>query len=194
MFTQKEIAVAFGITTQAVTTALHGCTPVLRAVVQAEGRRSVRRNVRTYHPSDVFALAVRRGNLQQYNELCEGVGISPAVFHVTRKEIAFGVTLRRFLPDDIEILPQHPVGMYRLDFYLPAYGLGVEYDERRHQHAKQQDRDGERQRAIEGLTNIRIVRVHEGMEERGLFLVAQAIAPSPLHVRRTCKENGRNQT
>lgn len=179
MFSQKEIAVAFGITPQAVTLGLRGCQPEIKEVVQHEGRRTVRRRIRTYQPRDVFALAVRSGKLVHYDEMCRSAGIEAEVFHVTRKEVEFAGTLRRFLPEDVEIVLQHRVGAYRLDFYLPAYGIGIEYDERHHRNGEQAARDLDRERSIEATAGIKLIRVLEEDWERGLFVIAQTIAASP---------------
>lgn len=180
MFTQRAIAAAFGITPQAVTMALRGCSPSIEEVTRAEGGRSVKRRVAVYQPSDVFGLAARTGKLQQYRELCEQAGVPAATFHLVRKEVAFGDMLRRFLPDDVEIVCQHPVGGFRVDFYLPAFGICIEYDERHHASAEQTDRDTARQRMIEAGSRVLFIRIVEGAEERGLFLVAMAMMESQL--------------
>lgn len=175
VFTQKQIAHSLGITTQAATMALRGCRPAFQPVSQREGARTVTRTIRVYSPSDVFGLAVRTGKLDRYREMCEQAGLPAEAYHVTRKEQAFGELLRRFLPVCIEILSQHRVGAYRVDFYLPAFRLGIEFDERHHQSERQAERDAARQEAIRISAGMRFIRVAEGLEEAGLFMVAEAV-------------------
>lgn len=178
MFSQKEIAAGFGITPQAVTLALRGVPFERRVVEQTEGSRVVRRSVKAYSNQAVFRLAVRTGKLPEYRELCIRYSVSPEIFHVAREEVNFAELLRKFLPSEIEIIAQHRVDQYRIDFYLPAYELAIEYDEHRHKVANRRAEDRNRQEFIERHYGIRFIRVAQGHEEAGLFSIAQAMLAS----------------
>ncbi len=175
MFTQKQMADAFSVTPQAITMALRGAECEEVQIEQTEGRRKVSRLTKTYSTQDAFSIAVKTGKLEEYRALCARYGFEPEAFNVSRKEVEFGKLLREFLPGDVAIIPQYRVGHFRIDFYLPSFGLAIEYDEFHHRHARAIKPDLDRQKQIMADTKMRVLRVEQGREVEGLYAVALAI-------------------
>lgn len=99
----------------------------------------------------------------------------------TRYEDDFFRVLKEFIAMD-SVIRQFPVGGYRVDFYLPNYGIVIEYDEEQHFSKSAKLKDGERELAVidyflrEFDDTVRIIRVKKGEEMRGLSRIAGEIA------------------
>jgi very-short-patch-repair endonuclease len=74
------------------------------------------------------------------------------------KEIAFLSALKRAFKD-IEMIDQYYVDKYRIDVYIPAYKLAIEFDEL--QHERQKEADEKRQQYIEDKLKCKFLRVRE---------------------------------
>ena len=104
---------------------------------------------------------------------------------ISRKEIEFGNKLNEILKiafDKVkeyindndanivtEVIKQYPVLNYKIDFYLPFFHIGIEYDEDEHKYRT--DDDNNRQKEIEQYfedndSYINIIRVKEGKENQ----------------------------
>ena len=104
---------------------------------------------------------------------------------ISRKEIEFGNKLNEILKiafDKVkeyindndanivtEVIKQYPVLNYKIDFYLPFFHIGIEYDEDEHKYRT--DDDNNRQKEIEKYfedndSYINIIRVKEGKENQ----------------------------
>lgn len=65
-----------------------------------------------------------------------------------------------FIHNHVRIKPQHKIGYYQIDFYLPDYNMAVEIDGDRHTKAKDNERDEKLKKACPGLSIIHIPTVN----------------------------------
>ncbi len=93
----------------------------------------------------------------------------------TRSERKFGIMLDEFFGDDLEIIPQYSVCGYRIDFYIPAMSIAIEYDERHHLTTANSEKDAERvesineyMKGLEDCGEVKWIRVSEGFEIQGI--------------------------
>lgn len=99
----------------------------------------------------------------------------------SRPEDCFYEMLKGFLHLD-KVVRQFPVSLWRVDFYLPDYGLIIEYDEDQHFSASARKKDEEREEGVRKFFRsefddvVRIVRVKRGEEIKGLSEIAGQIA------------------
>lgn len=99
----------------------------------------------------------------------------------SRPEDCFYEMLKEFLHLD-KIVRQFPVSLWRVDFYLPDYGLIIEYDEEQHFSASARKQDEEREEGVRKFLRSEfddiasIVRVKRGEEIKGLSEIAGQIA------------------
>jgi len=108
--------------------------------------------------------------LEEAQALC---GEKPSHFISKRREDTFSDFLTGFVGSEVEIIRQYPVDIYRLDFYLPQYHIGIEYDEIHHK--KQRAEDAVRQAFIESILECKIIRVDMENEGAGLRRIGNAI-------------------
>ena len=98
----------------------------------------------------------------------------------SRPEDSFYEMLKEFLHMD-EVVRQFPVSLWRVDFYLPDYGLIIEYDEDQHFSANARKQDKEREEGVRQFFRsefddiVDIVRVKRGEEIKGLSEIAGQI-------------------
>lgn len=90
-----------------------------------------------------------------------------------RKEIRFGELLSSAFPG-VEIVKQHAVGRYRIDFYMPEHNLAIEYDEE--YHKSQQDADRDREDYIATLINCDFIRVPEGEDGAAIVEIFKRVS------------------
>ena len=99
----------------------------------------------------------------------------------SRPEDCFHEMLKEFLHMD-KVLRQFPVSLWRVDFYLPDYGLIIEYDEDQHFSPIARKQDEEREKGVREFFRsefddiVNIVRVKRGEEIKGLSEIAGQIA------------------
>ena len=93
-------------------------------------------------------------------DLRESLGIaSKDIQTVIRKEIEFGDLLKDSLGAlNIEVIPQHIVLNYRIDFYIPSLNIAIEYDENNHSNYTYEKHEG-RQINIEKELGCKFIRV-----------------------------------
>lgn len=100
---------------------------------------------------------------------------------ISRPEIEFGKTLRRFLNKwNVSIEPQFTILKYRIDFLINGY-IAVEYDEEHHDFQKEDD--DKRMKDIneyiknrfKGHHSIEWVRVRKGSEIEGLSEIVEKL-------------------
>jgi len=108
--------------------------------------------------------------LEEAQVLC---GEKPYHFISRKREDTFSDFLIGFIGSEVEVIRQHPVDIYRLDFYLPQYHIGIEYDEIHHK--KQRAEDAVRQAFIESVLECKIIRVDMENEGAGLRRIGNAI-------------------
>jgi len=173
-FSQAELSVMFSKTTQAITMLLRGHPGEIEARAAKEGKRTIRRQIKTYGLDAVYILAVRTHQIKVYHDLCEAHGIQKVDLIVRRKESEFSDLLSAFIPQ-YEIFPQHRIGGYVVDFFVPKFKIAVEYDEGHHGKTLNIALDAARQKEIESAFGYRFIRVREGNEIAGLFDIAMAI-------------------
>lgn len=99
----------------------------------------------------------------------------------SRPEDCFYEMLKEFLHLD-KIVRQFPVSLWRVDFYLPDYGLIIEYDEEQHFSASARKQDEEREEGVRKFFRsefddiVNIVRVKRGEEIKGISKIVGQIA------------------
>ena len=99
----------------------------------------------------------------------------------SRPEDCFYEMLKEFLHLD-KVVRQFPVSLWWVDFYLPDYGLIIEYDEDQHFSARARKQDEEREKGVREFFRsefddiVSIVRVKRGEEIKGLSKIAGQIA------------------
>lgn len=145
---------------------------------QQEGRRSVRRSVLHYSLDHVRAIATATGKISGINALLEfarsrGVFVGNSLVAI-RPEYSFGDLLAGILSGVTEIRPQFRVRNWRVDFYLPALKLIVEYDEPWHKCRVQ--RDLSRQSQIEKILGAEFLRVTPGDEVVAMNQIVRRLA------------------
>lgn len=94
----------------------------------------------------VSSLILNSGKITKgrKEELISALGLD--IVASSRKEIEFGEELKDFFCAwEINVRTQYSVGKYRVDFYIPALNLVIEYDENEH---KRYDEDKERERSL----------------------------------------------
>lgn len=91
----------------------------------------------------------------------------------TRGEDCFSDMLKR-ATIGVDIVRQYAIAGYRVDFYLPEFGLFIEYDEEQHFSQRHRDADDNRWAAIRGYIKehfddeISLIRVDAGSEFEGI--------------------------
>ena len=101
----------------------------------------------------------------------------------TRREDCFFDMLKR-ATIGVDIVRQYAIAGYRVDFYLPEFGLFVEYDEEQHFSKQHRDADDNRWAAIRGYIKdrfddeIRLIRVDAGSEFEGIGAIIGFMALS----------------
>jgi very-short-patch-repair endonuclease len=78
------------------------------------------------------------------------------------QESLLGEQLKNLLQDICPIIPQLTVDRYRVDFYLPAISVVIEYDEQHHKHQSKEDL--QRQNYIEDRLGCTFIRVQSGYD------------------------------
>ena len=105
-----------------------------------------------------------------YRWLCSFDDRECVIYHKTRKELLFDISVTEILNGIEVIIPQYKVLNYRIDFYLPDLNIAIEYDEKHHNSKKH--KDSNRQKEIENeIKNIEFIRVNEGEENLGINLI-----------------------
>ena len=116
--------------------------------------------------------------LSACGDMLEGIGVNfdIVVGDSTRNETMFGAMLCEFMSGFV-VIPQHYIGGYYIDFYIPDLNIAVEYDERYHDSRAYSESDRAREKSIddcflelsdgEGAAP-KWVRVRQGSEIAGI--------------------------
>lgn len=149
------------------------------SVTQTEGSRQIQREVMHFDVRVVAAIAIRSRRYKLHKEILREASINQVAFDEisirSRREWEFGKLLLGALDGITPVVVQHRLGTYYADFYLPAFKLVVEYDERHHARPKQRDRDNTRQLDIQNSFGVSILRVRQDNEIQGLNEVLKLI-------------------
>lgn len=148
-------------------------------VNQKEGFREISRSVKHYPFSFAYAVGVKSQRFDRLEALKtladkEGVDTNNLIIP-SNKEYVFGKMLIGALEGIAEVLPQHFVDPFSVDFYIPLFNLAVEHDDEYHFSDEQRAKDAKRQKAIEDATGMKFIRVAAGNEVRGLNDVLKTI-------------------
>lgn len=164
-----------------------------RAIVKRPIKISGKMQDINFIPEEDIALLISRNRKLssiQKNKIIEelknnGVISKSYIPVISRKEIEFGEKIEKILEiafnkvkdyvDEnnaniiTELIRQYPVLNYKIDFYLPFFHIGIEYDEKEHKY-KTED-DDKRQKDIEQYFDnnnsyINFIRVKEGNENQ----------------------------
>ncbi|HVZ17655.1 MAG TPA: hypothetical protein VG897_11090 [Terriglobales bacterium] len=133
-----------------------------------EGRRILKRKLRKYPISTVYAISVKAHRFvtaEAIRRWAKQRKLKTNWVLVHRPEANFA-TLLSCLQDLVKIIPQYRIGGRSVDFFIPDRHLAIEYDEFAHERSGLED--GERQRHLESKYNIEFVRVKQGHEVDGL--------------------------
>ena len=94
-----------------------------------------------------------------------------------RKEYDFREILNSVVGWKYEVRTQQLVKVgdrrFFLDFYLPELNIAIEFDEIQHEYS--QEKDKERQKAIQKKLKCKFIRVKEGQEYRALEEISKAV-------------------
>lgn len=148
-------------------------------VTQQEGFREISRSVKHYPFSFSYGVGVksqRFDKLEALKALADKEGVDTKNLVIpSSKEYVFGNMLIGALDGIAEVLPQHFVDPFSIDFYIPLFNLAVEHDDEYHFSDEQRAKDAKRQKAIEDATGMKFIRVTAGNEVRGLNDVLKTI-------------------
>ena len=178
-FTSRTLGTLFGVTVQNIQIHVRDLQdsgqPVVEVsfpVKQSEGSRAVTRRIKHYPFEIAHAIAVRSRRFRELGwllDLSKAHGIDRPAYRIAPiKERAFGDLLQGVLHGIVNVLPQHHSPPHFIDFYIPAWRLAIEYDERYHRSPKQAETDAERQASIERSLGATFVRVPVGKEIEAL--------------------------
>ena len=120
------------------------------------------------------AIAVKARNPDIVKELLDLTDmIDPINFKLTAKEYRFRELIEKTLQGICRVEHQHKIDNYFVDFYFPAIGLVVEYDEVAHKNYKNDA--GREDDIMQHSTVAHIIRVKESCEIEGLNEVLKYI-------------------
>lgn len=170
-----------------------------------EGNRVVMRQVTLYSIKGLL-LILQFANVSEkiktdfvnFIEQATGVNTSNFVTINTRKELSFIDDVEEFFSNfDITGIKQYNVdNKYRIDYYIPALQIAIEYDENNHNYYNQEN-EKERQFYIQDKLHCQFIRVTDSVSNtRNLgYVVKQLIKMNLIHYierRRSYIKNGFN--
>lgn len=149
------------------------------SVKQLEGSRQIQRKVMHFDVRVVAAIAIRSRRYELHKEILREAAVHQVAFDEisirSRREWEFRKLLLGALNGITPVVVQHRLGTYYADFYLPAFNLVIEYDERYHARPRQRDSDSTRQMDIQNSFGVSVVRVRQDHEIQGLNEVLKVI-------------------
>lgn len=185
-FSHKVLATLFGVTVQNISIHISDLVACglssggrLLLVKQKEGVRMISRQVKHFPFEIAHAIAIRSRRYEELNHLvalAQREALHKPIYKISPiKERNFAALLLGALKDVEEVLRQHRVEPYVVDFFLPASGIVVEYDEFHHQRLANRKHDLQRQKMIEKHLGATFIRVPEGFEIEGLNAVLRRL-------------------
>lgn len=180
-FSQRAIASLFSTSTQNVSMHISDISARMDmdqlkrelTVAQTEGTRVVERSVIHFAFEIVHMIAIRGqswAEMEWLIGLTEEFDTQKSYYRIVPKqERDFGVLLQGILKGITPIEAQYRVGRRFIDFFLPAYEIAVEYDEKHHGKQVNKLSDSQREDEIRShMPNVVFLRVPEGEEVQGL--------------------------
>ena len=148
-------------------------------VSQREGSRTIDRNIKHYPLFTTYYIANAARKINRMNsviDLCKQYGIEfNKLFVSVRKEYQFQDLLVELLSGIVTIKPQYVLQGYIIDFYIPEFNLGIEYDEDSHNSEKHKLADINRQEELEQSTGICFIRITQDKELQGLNTIIKLV-------------------
>ncbi|MCA3362845.1 MAG: hypothetical protein INF74_12945 [Roseomonas sp.] len=178
-FTARALSALFGVTVQNIQIHLRDWHDSGQSILevtfpakQKEGSRFVIRQLKHYPLEIAHAIAVRSQRFRELDWLLSFAaeyGIRRTAYRIAPiKERAFGSLLQGVLDGLVSVIPQYHAPPHFIDFFIPAWRLAIEYDERHHHSPKQAQADAARQAEIELSLDAKFIRVPVGKEIEAL--------------------------